>query len=175
MRGSFGPEEEDVLSKLRRPSEGTWLNLLTRTLVRLREQNLGGLVRITPDRLRPGQAFGQRERLGRQSRPSLSYLEKKTVVRTQASVQEFLEVLVRYRNETIGHGAVLSEDLNEANGVAILKGVEEIFRSVPFWAQSELKYVSQVNLDTNSVVCRYISLTGPDWLAIRLFRIRPAS
>src|ERR1700684_3265511 len=39
-RASFGREEEDVLSKLRRPSEGTWLNLLTRTLVRLREQNL---------------------------------------------------------------------------------------------------------------------------------------
>ena len=165
QRLGLAKEDEELLAKLRRPSDGLWLQFLTRALARLRQQSLpvGSLgVRLAEcvyDK-REVDRSGLAASLGH----LLSFLEDKPVVRSQASVYEFLDTLVRYRNATIGHGAVQTEEINQANGAAVLKGAEAMARAAPLWDDWELKYAGQVNLDATVVVCRYINLMGPDWL-----------
>jgi serine/threonine protein kinase len=165
QRLSIGKEEEELLVKTRRPSEGIWHQWLTRSLVRFRKQQgpAGGLAGQLEEYVHARRGSGQSE-LPAGVGQLLSYLEKKPVVRQHATVHDFLEALIRYRNETLGHGAVLDEETNQANGQAILRGVEEMARALPLWDEWDLKSVSQVTLEATAVVCRFINLMGPDWL-----------
>jgi serine/threonine protein kinase len=85
-------------------------------------------------------------------------------VRKDANPQDFLLALIRYRNDTIGHGAVLREELNQAHGESILRAATELAATLPLAEHWELAYIAKSSLGPTAVECQIVHLTGPDWL-----------
>src|SRR5205814_571220 len=99
QRLGLGKEEEELLAKTRRPSEGTWHQWLTRSLARFRKQLRDSELAAQLDEYVQTRRAGGPSELSSGLSQLLSYLEKKPVLRPQASVNDFLETLIRYRNE----------------------------------------------------------------------------
>lgn len=165
LRVALTREESELLDKLDRPAEGDWHRWLCRAVERLRESSSG------LDSLGAGlEAYVTRKRDAAHSElPAalgqlLSHLENKAVVRKDATPQDFLLTLIRYRNDTIGHGAVLREELNQTHGEAILRAATELAATLPLGEQWELAYIAKSSLGSTAVECQIVHLTGPDWL-----------
>ena len=165
LQPSLNAEEKVLLEKLDRPSEGDWLAWANRAVKRIREakQRAGELAGAFD-------AFWQlRLDAARSEVPTtvetlLTHLEKKTVVRRHAEPPEFFLALVRYRNDTIGHGAGLSDEKNQAHGEAILRAASQLAGEMPLPTVWEMKYLAGTTLGPTSVQCQIIGLTGPQWL-----------
>ncbi|HEV2970464.1 MAG TPA: serine/threonine-protein kinase [Pirellulales bacterium] len=165
LRVALSKEEIELLDKLDRPAEGDWHRWLVRAAHRVRESH------AAPDSLGAAlDAYLHRKRDSAQSElPStlgqlLSHLENKVVVRKDANSIDFLLVLIRYRNDTLGHGAVLREELNQLHGDAILRAATELASTLPLGDRWELAYVAKSSLGSTAVECQMVHLTGPDWL-----------
>ncbi len=165
LRVALTREESELLDKLDRPAEGDWHRWLCRAVERLRGASSGA------DSLGAGlEAYVTRKRDAAHSElPAalgqlLSHLENKAVVRKDATPQDFLLTLIRYRNDTIGHGAVLREELNQIHGEAILRAATELAATLPLGEQWELAYIAKSSLGPTAVECQIVHLTGPDWL-----------
>ena len=165
LRVALTREESDLLDKLDRPAEGDWHRWLCRAVERLRGAS------SSADSLGAGlEAYVTRKRDAAHSElPAalgqlLSHLENKAVVRKDATPQDFLLTLIRYRNDTIGHGAVLREELNQIHGEAILRAATELAATLPLGEQWELAYIAKSSLGPTAVECQIVHLTGPDWL-----------
>jgi serine/threonine protein kinase len=158
-------EEAELLAKLDRPAEGDWHRALLRSVERCRERKPAA---NSPAELLEVYLHGKRE-ASRSALPEslgqlLSHVEKKPVVRKVATADDFLLTLIRYRNDTMGHGAVLPEEINQANGEAVLRAITELAREQPLGADWDLKYVARSMLTPTAVECQLIHLMGPDWL-----------
>lgn len=158
-------EEAELLSKTDRPAEGDWHRWLGRTIQRIRErQQPAGSLGARLDAYLSGKRETKHSDLPAAFSQLLSHLEKKGIVRKEANAFDFLLALIRYRNDTLGHGAVLPEEINQSNGTAILRAVAELAGSLPTADGWELKYVARSSLGSTSVECQLIHLMGPDWL-----------
>lgn len=165
LRVTLNREEADLLEKLDRPSEGDWHRWLERSTLRWRESqappdSLGGLL----DAYLYDRRDAARSDLPGALGQLLSHVDRKTVVRRDANAHDFLLTLIRYRNDTMGHGAVLPEEINQANGEAILRAATELAATLPLGDAWELKQVAKSSLGPTSVDCQLIHLMGPDWL-----------
>ena len=165
LRVALTREESELLDKLDRPAEGDWHRWLCRAVERLRGSS------SAPDSLGAGleSYFTRKCDAAHSELPAalgqlLSHLENKAVVRKDANPQEFLLALIRYRNDTIGHGAVLREELNQIHGETILRAASELAATLPLAEHWELAYIAKSSLGPTAVECQIVHLTGPDWL-----------
>ncbi len=165
LRPALNREERELLDKLDRPSDGDWHRWLGRAGIRLRESQ------PPPDSLEAAlESYLYRKRPAAQSElPAalgqlLSHVENRSVVRKDATAYDFWLALVRYRNDTIGHGAVLQEELNQINGEAILRAATELAATLPLGDRWELDFVAKSSLGPTAVDCQLVHFTGPDWL-----------
>ena len=102
------------------------------------------------------------------------HLEKKTVVRRQAEPPEFFLAPVRYRNDTIGHGAGLSDEKNQAHGEAILRAASQLAGEMPLRSAWEMKYLAGTTLGPTSANAKSSVSRGRNGSASRRSPIRAA-
>jgi len=158
-----GADDERVNRALRglaRPSLGQWNGFLRQILSYY--DRLGKVDQLFIPDMYP--AYFKK----RKDRPALAaaynairnFLEERTDSSTTSlSIRQFFDIMITYRNKTVGHGSLTRHHCEQINDV-LFSALEELLTALPFLKEHRLVYIEDVRVRRGKYAHEMISYMG---------------
>jgi hypothetical protein len=158
-----GAEDEQVNNTLRglaRPSLGQWNGFLRQILSYY--DRLGKADRLFIPEMYPTYFEKSKDRpvLAEAYNAMRNFLEERTDSSTTSlSIRQFFDIMITYRNKTVGHGSLTRYHCEQINDV-LLNGLVELLTALPFLKDHRLVYIEDVRVRRGSYTHEMISFMG---------------
>ncbi len=158
-----GADDERVNNTLRglaRPSLGQWNGFLRQILSYY--DRLGKVDQLFIPEMYPAYFNKRKDRtaLTEAYNAIRNFLEERTDSSTTSlSIRQFFDIMITYRNKTVGHGSLTRYHCEQINDV-LFHALEELLTALPFLKEHRLVYIEDVRVRRGKYTHEMISFMG---------------